>query len=111
MHAKKFIDNRKVREIEVIRNHVIPVNEIDETEIHVIAAMIGMEDDPEDSYLKYGVAIDWDYKVAFFEVDKFVTGVKEYLKDTYDEELMETYEPTLEKLKKYSGYDIYLRGE
>lgn len=108
MIARKTVSHHRERDFVFIKKHVRKVTDIDADQLQEIADFCNMEDDPEDAFLKFGAAIDFDYCLAFFDVDEFYSGIKEYLREQEDEEMIERYQPLLEALCKYSGYTIYL---
>jgi hypothetical protein len=110
MFAKKNISVRREREFEIIKNHVIPVQDIDESLLQETVEYCDILDDPEEAYFKFGIAVDFDWGLAFFEVKRFVEGVKDHLEEMQDEEMAERFEPLLKSLQKYEMYTIHMEN-
>ena len=110
MFARKNISVRREREIEIIKNHVTTVTDIDESLLQEAVEYCNVLDDPEEAYFKFGIAVDFDWDLAFFEVKRFIEGVKEYLDYMQDEEMAERFEPLLASLQKYDRYTIHMEN-
>jgi len=99
MKGKKFIESKKEGEYELIKNHVIDID-ISEKEIHNIWDYLGV-DDPEESYMSYGVALGFDDDIFCIELTKFINQV-----DTIDD-LPDVFEDIINKLRDFKEYTLY----
>lgn len=114
MKAKKFIENKREGEYEIIRNHIKDIAVTTEEIDTVCNDILWIYDDPENAFFHFGVAIGWDNDIAFIEIDKFVDGIKEHIKDRKSEdedELLDKDKKSLlyivDKLSSNMDYTLY----
>jgi len=114
MKAKKFIEKTIEGEYELIKNHVIEITE--EIAIEDIVTSFGIHElDNEDLYDYYGVIYNEDNEIYSVDVNRFIKGIKERIKEIEEDEYVYIekedvgrYKEELKKLEKYKDYDIYL---
>jgi hypothetical protein len=112
MKAKKFIEKKIEGEYEIIKNHVVEVEE-DIDPVGIADRFNLLDEDGDTAYFSYGLCFDMDGELFCIGVDKFIKGITELLDDNDDywnieKEQHELFEKQLKLLKKYKGYDIYL---
>lgn len=108
MEAKKTVEHTRLGEYEVIKNHVIDVKNVDVNTLNELIDLCEIADDGEDAYMRFGMAFDFDWEPAFFEVTKFIKGVRQCLAEEQDSEVAERFEAFLLSLEQYVGYTIDL---
>ena len=114
MEARKTIENKREGEYQIIKRHVIDVE--DNIDIEGIADRLSLfDEDGETAYFSYGLCFNPDGEIDSIDVNKFISGVGEKLQDNengdywlIEKEQHELFEKQLKDLEKYKGYDIYL---
>ena len=107
MQAKKFIENKKEGEYEIIKNHIIDIP-VDIFDVRNLVDDMSCFDDPDMAYVTYGVALGWECDDIYsVDINKFIEAVEGYYEDERPEDKPEYAMKLLEVLKKYPGYDLY----
>ncbi len=116
MIAKKFIENKKEGEYEIIRKHVKEVKEPIQLE-WICEKLWLCDEEPETAYFTYGLSFDWD-SLYCVDVDKFIDAVKEHIherqeddEEFIDEDDIKKIFESLELMENYRGYDIEIKEE
>jgi hypothetical protein len=107
MKAKKFIENKKEGEYEIIRNHIIDIP-VDKTVLNDLVEDLKCYDDSEMAFMTYGICLNWDCdEIYCLDINKFLEGLETYLEEDDDAFLKGSDKELIETLKKYPGYDLY----
>ena len=108
--AKKVVENTTQGEYQIVKTHILKVDDITLEELEDIYMDASEFEDPEDAYLN-GVIIDYDNDV-WIDVDNFLGWIEQYINETIDEDEEDIYHDITkllemqQKLKKYEGYTL-----
>ena len=109
MKAKKFIENKREGEYEIIKNHIIDIP-INTEQLKLLVDELKCYDDSEMAFFTYGMSLGWEGdEIYCIDINKFLDGLKSFYDDNEEEEvdMIQNYGDLIETLKKYPGYDLY----
>lgn len=107
MIVKKLIETKTEGEYEILKYHKIEVNDITQTEINELTEEFS-DDDYEDQY-NAGIFNDLNGDIYLIDVDKFIEAFENREKfDEDDNVLPKSENSIINKLKKYTGYELIL---
>ena len=104
MKARKHVGKKMEGEYEIQKYHVVDID-VSEKDIDDVWDYIDC-DDPEESYMAYGVAVHYDDMISFIELDKFIKQIDYYFEEDHD--MPDWLNDVLAKLRDYSEYTLYI---